>query len=198
MKKVTKEFEVYSLDEVREKALEMNRFINIGDYAWWESIFENWEFELAEKGFKNASIKFSGFYSQGDGACFDCDDFDMKKLLELVSLSEDKKDLISRMINDDSFFLKMYHANSSNLYCHERTRFLDWGTEIDNPAFYTTSTISKTIDEFVLKLEEERIRLCKEIYSDLYNGYKDLISDEAVEDTLLVNEYEFNADGTIF
>ena len=34
---------------------------------WWEYVSEMWQQALAQAGFENAEISFSGFWSQGDG-----------------------------------------------------------------------------------------------------------------------------------
>ena len=41
-------------------------------YNWWDIIYDNYKNdpELIGKGFSIAEINFSGFYSQGDGACW--------------------------------------------------------------------------------------------------------------------------------
>src|ERR1035441_4221080 len=40
------------------------------DYEWWDSDYDHWKEKLGELGFTKVAIKFSGFYSQGDGASF--------------------------------------------------------------------------------------------------------------------------------
>ena len=187
MKKVMKEIEVFTFDEVKDKALDKNRYINVEDIDWWEDTIDNWTGKLAEKGFEDADIHFSGFYSQGDGAVFDCKKFDIKKLLNLVEIPEEDKKLILKADVE----LEIY--GKSLRYCHENTRHLDWV-----PSDYITDYNVNIIQKFVKKLEKVRIELCREIYSDLKDEYEYLISDEQVEDTLKANEYEFLADGTIY
>ena len=62
-------------DEAKEKVLEKHRDINVDDSHWYEFTMEMWKEKLKEAGFDDAEIHFSGFWSQGDGACFDakCD-----------------------------------------------------------------------------------------------------------------------------
>lgn len=52
------------------------------DYEWWDSIEDEWKVEIEEMGFQNVDIAFSGFSSQGDGASFTGNRFDLKKWTE--------------------------------------------------------------------------------------------------------------------
>lgn len=72
----TKELTVYSYSELSETAKEKARnwyIENCCDYEWYDFILEDWKEKLAEIGFTNAKIYFTGFWSQGDGACFDAE-----------------------------------------------------------------------------------------------------------------------------
>lgn len=193
MRKVMKETEVFTFDEVKDKALDKNRYINVEGIDWWEFIIEDWTEKLAEKGFEDAEIHFRGFYSQGDEAVFDCKNFDIKKLLNLVEIPEKRKKIILECDEKYCIGFEIYRKSFANLYYHENTRCLGWYTSINLPPEY-----EDFIEEFVTKLEEIRVELCEEIYSDLEDEYNYLLSDEKVEDTLKANEYEFLADGTIY
>src|SRR5437660_717973 len=57
--------------EVQRKVVERERFINIEDAYWYEPIIRDWTEQLEKLGFQNTRILFSGFGSQGDGACFE-------------------------------------------------------------------------------------------------------------------------------
>ncbi len=57
--------------EVQRKVLERERSINVEEAYWYEPIIEDWTEELEQRGFENTKILFSGFGSQGDGACFE-------------------------------------------------------------------------------------------------------------------------------
>jgi len=58
--------------EDKEKLIEKWSDILIEDseYDWYEPIFDEFESQMREFGIENVEIKFSGFYSQGDGASF--------------------------------------------------------------------------------------------------------------------------------
>lgn len=50
-------------------------------YDWFEYTIETWTTALAQLGFENAKIQFTGFCSQGDGASFETDDVCLAKLI---------------------------------------------------------------------------------------------------------------------
>jgi len=54
---------------------------HMGDH-WFESLIEDSVNELAEHGFEDAEIAFSGFWSQGDGASFTCKRIDVSLFLK--------------------------------------------------------------------------------------------------------------------
>jgi hypothetical protein len=71
----TIETTIYEFDELsddaKEKALDKCRDWSV-DHDWWEYLFESRAEQWAEKGYSvdPKDIHFSGFWSQGDGACF--------------------------------------------------------------------------------------------------------------------------------
>ncbi len=65
-------------DEAKEVAREWYRE-HMNDYEWWDHIYDEWKEELNDMGFYNVEIAFSGFWSQGDGASFTADSFDLEK-----------------------------------------------------------------------------------------------------------------------
>jgi len=50
--------------------IEANRYINVEYNDWYDYVFESWIEKLKTRGYEDINIQFSGFCSQGDGACF--------------------------------------------------------------------------------------------------------------------------------
>jgi hypothetical protein len=71
MKEVTTKYFLFSelSDEAKKKAIKNNSEICFY-YGWDRNIIEEEQARLEELGFSNVEILYSGFYSQGDGACF--------------------------------------------------------------------------------------------------------------------------------
>jgi len=80
-KTITKEVTLYTFKELVDlekvgtlkRACERARaWLQEGqtDHDWWDHTYDTWKSALAQIGFDNADISFSGFWSQGDGASF--------------------------------------------------------------------------------------------------------------------------------
>jgi hypothetical protein len=180
---------VYELDEVKEKAIEKNRYINVAFDDWSDYVIEEWKTKLKEIGFCNPKIYYSGFCSQGDGACFDNDSYrmDLDLLLNNVYLTEEEKERIYELKSE----LEINIYKISHHYCHERTRKI----YIDH--YICNKDDEKLIEKFEELLEEMRIYLCKQIYRDLESEYNSLTTNEAVYEALQAQACYFEEDGTI-
>lgn len=74
------------------------------DHDWWDCTVETWKNALAEIGFLDADIRFSGFWSQGDGASFTAS-IDAEKIISLfvappapldqISVDADEKEVFA-------------------------------------------------------------------------------------------------------
>lgn len=183
---------VFELDEVKEEAIEKNRYINVDFDDWYDFIFHDWKEKLEKIGFCNAEIYFSGFSSQGDGACFDNDScyFDLDLLLKNVDLTDEEREKIHNLKGD--FDLTIEGSQIGGHYCHENTRYIN----ID--CFYIENEDDKILlSKFEDLLEELRESLCIQIYEDLEKEYNYLTSDDAVYETLQANGYYFEENGEI-
>lgn len=67
--------------EAKKKAVEKYWDINTDYDQWADPIIEGAEEDLRDAGFNNVKVMYSGFGSQGDGACFICDSIDFSKFL---------------------------------------------------------------------------------------------------------------------
>ena len=67
----TKVYKFEELDEEsQETTIENFRDINVEFFDWHDCELDYWKERLAEMGFMDAEIQFSGFWNQGDGASF--------------------------------------------------------------------------------------------------------------------------------
>ena len=183
--------------EARSKALDNNRDINLGS-DWSSSIIDSWKISLPALGFKAAEVFWTGFYSQGDGACFDAEP-DIPVLFEayVKACAEKGGNLLGLLAKHKAAFLAAAESCDMRItririghYCHERTRYI---TLTLRPARNTRfNTFYREFQSFV---EELRIQLCGEIYGDLEKEYVSLTDDEAVMEALDTSSCEFFADG---
>lgn len=107
--------------EAKQHALEKLRDINVDDEYWYENVFEVWQEKLAEIGFDEAEIHFSGFCSQGDGACFDAD-IDTLKIAKHLGYNETELKALE-MAQPKYVITKNSYASH---YSHYNTRDTDF------------------------------------------------------------------------
>lgn len=183
--------------------LEKYRDTNV-QHDWWDFIYEQFVEKLKEIGIEvetgaqqtrsgrvvhHPQIFFSGFWSQGDGACFAGYVSDWPKLL--TAMGEE------RFIQDaDSWVFK---CCTGGRYCHSGTMGFDGELLLgDNPfdpetqllqheAWALTHTSEKERDDLWNRLEAKFRELADELYSDLEAEYDHLTSDEQVVEYILAN-----------
>jgi hypothetical protein len=201
----TIELTIFNYDElptsIQQKVLCSLSNINVEHYEWYDSEFDYWKEKLEEFGFMEPKIYFSGFHSQGDGACFDCEYIKLEHAWEYFKKDmERQNNWIHRKLQvheawfydylDNHVYLNMQCVNSH--YSHEnayKVRGLA-GSHLEGVLF-------KCYQEFVSWMEDFRRGLCMELYHNLSDAYEYLISDEAILETIQSNEYEFYENGKI-
>ena len=195
----TVETKVYTFnelsDEAKQVAINNHREINAYD-GWWEPIYEGLHDRAEQAGFEVQDIYFSGFWSQGDGAMFTYSGFNdgmLKSFVEQLDLSDADKVVILSQADTCGKGIHRghyYHEQSCDHYNTLDSTNPDWE--------YATDLISQhddAFDKYVIRTYKD---LCRELYRDLEKYYEELTSDEAVEDMLINNEYEFTENGKIF
>jgi hypothetical protein len=181
---------VYKFEELSEEAqsvaIDNFRNINTSDDFWFDAILEGFKDRLEEEGFFNSNIQFSGFWSQGDGLCFDAK-VNVSKFA--ITTNEIR---VSKLIDFgfiDEFTIEK--TSFANHYSHEKTRYIDY-------SICNGNNLNNELEKLCNKIELKRLNLCREFYSILEKDYCFLESDECVKETIIANEYEFLKDGTKF
>ena len=187
---------IYELEEVKEKAIEKNRFINVDFDDWCEPTIDSWTEKLKDIGFEGVKIYFRVFYSQGDGACFDCNEIDNQKLFDyLLSVGKISEKEFDNLKDVFDWFKFAIETNSfATYYSHEKTRFISLEILDYN---YIDEKQEKLLNEIEKTIEEIRLEFCDRIYKDLENEYYYLTSDDSVYETLKTNEFYFESNGEI-
>jgi hypothetical protein len=165
---------VYQFDalskEGKEKAIERLRDINV-DYEWHDLTTDELTGELIAQGFNEARIMFSGFASQGDGACFTCSSIDFNKFLNGKYKGLD-------ISADITHSWRYYFATSTTVNLNTATNIPD-----------------ELYNEIEQAIKDERERIGNEIYRTLEKEYDYLTSEEGIIETIKANEYWFTKDG---
>lgn len=188
---------VYNFNELDEKAKEKARaWYREGafDYEWYDSIYEDATTIAALMGISIDKIYFSGFYSQGDGACFEGSYTHKEGSLQAVidyAPQDDKLHAIAAGL------AKLQHdwKNTLNATIKHRGHYYHSGcTEIDvynreNP--YGNLDCEQDIKDALRSFMDW-------IYSQLEKEYEYQNSDEQVDVSILANEYTFTETGKRF
>lgn len=174
-------------DEAKAKAIEAERNNEYGiTYgAWYDSVEWDWKDKLNKLGFNNVEIFFSGFWSQGDGACFTAD-VDTAKWLKAHKLANKMRALYS---NAELWTFSISHVGR---YYHENSMVVEEQFWNDTPNFKAEAQQDKMLH----LLEAEVVELAKQLYKDLEAEYENLTSDDVIADYLTTNEYDFLENGS--
>jgi hypothetical protein len=178
--------------------------------GWYEYVYDTWAAALAQIGFENAKIEFSGFWSQGDGASFTAD-IDVEKLAKFLASDIPPKDCIEgdpedfrpwivhkcgkptdtryAWLTDIGLYGRV--VRTSHQYSHENTCRAD--IEYREPREHTA--LEAVIGEFEKDAETLRLNLCGAIYRDLEQEHEYLMSEEYLHELAEINEYMFRIDG---
>ncbi len=201
MRTETKQFQIFEFNELTEtaqqKAIDNLRDINT-DHDWHECTIDDWKDKLNAIGFENAKISFSGFCSQGDGACFEFEGNgkgNVKKLIDHLTAAGETKFRRLRKISD-WICVDISRNSFGNHYSHSRTRYASVG--LDGTSRHHHPRIEKLVNELEESIEKLREDLSDDIYSDLEKEHDYLQSDEAIKETIAANGYEFTATGKIY
>ena len=182
----------YEYNELSDKAKQKLKYNYCERVVEMDFEVECLETILEEMGFSNPKIAYSGFWSQGDGASFTCDNWGYKKgMLDKIrkncptwsSLHLIAKELQS-LSKKTGYTLEFSVYRRSYHYCHENTVDCAFGyNEYDEK-------IQDYVSDAVKKL-------CKTLYDSLEKSYYDATSDKSIEDFYTSNEYLFDEKGHI-
>jgi hypothetical protein len=201
------ETKVYTFGELSEAAKEKAR-------QWWRDIPDTWEpnFEAAETAAKllgitfdqrniklmsgnyrqESDILYSGFYSQGDGLSFN-GRYEYAQGCVYKIADEFPKDATLQRIADDLASLQRQYFYGLTAKIEQRGRYVHKYTM--NAEVYDRhgeDANEKTHDE-ILELMRD---FADWIYDGLREDYEWQQADEQVDETLILNEYEFLEDGS--
>jgi len=182
---------IYTVDELDEKVrnavIEEYRDI-LTDDNWWEPIYEGFREDMLELGLEG-ELHFSGFWSQGDGACFVSDTVDTDLLVrKLYESGYDIPEDALLYSGDYSVRISKVHQSFADHYCHEYTIEAVITNEGDR---IPTTDITKLENVLTNWIRSE----CKLVYSKLEKYYEELVTDEAVLETIRENEWMFTESG---
>ena len=184
----TKVIETYGIEELtgsaRERALD---WLREGlDYGWWDSDFEDAKKCAAILGIRIDNIYFSGFWSQGDGACFNgkyAYRKGWKKALKEYAPMDNKLERIGQALQD--LQRHYFYALECDISCDDRymRTSADFG-------FYGKYETEKDFSQLFTNFASW-------IYNQLEKEWDYLSSEEQLIETAKANDYAFDSEGRI-
>lgn len=184
--------------ETQKKVLDRMRDLNVDDQEWYLNTTEYFQDQLAELGYSHPKIYFSGFWSQGDGACFDADSLDLVQWIRSTVKRQEKYKSLIDLVAEFGISGSIFKASNSNLYSHERTRTFCLETSDMTEEHDATKEQHALLDELEKDIEQDRLNLCKDIYKSLEDEYESLTTDESIKEAIEANEYTFLENGELF
>jgi hypothetical protein len=199
----TIEVQLYKFDELsdiaKDKARDWWRNASIED-EWWEFVYADavqcvdiLGIDIVnQRGKTNTpDIQFSGFSSQGDGACFN-GSYSYKPGAPKAIRQHAPQDKELHRIADElqklqrpAFYRLRGEISTAGHYCHSGTMSFSLDREIDFP-MDKEQAVQQLMRDFA-----------DWIYKQLETEYDYRNADEQVDEDITANEYEFTADGKI-
>ena len=175
--------------------LDKHRYINV-DHNWWDCTYQYWMEKLKDEyGFYDVEIHFSGFYSQGDGACFTGYTYnkeDTQKFLAQTGLHV--KYPAAWALADE---IRIRSTQNHSRYSHEHSVdiSIDWeeycyeyGEDLKNAVRdQLREQLRDQFLQFECDVADAARDTMKRIYKDLESEYEYLTSDDMVRETLTIN-----------
>jgi hypothetical protein len=196
MRTITTETKVYKFDELTEEQQEKvldNWRQDWPDYEWWDCVEDDFKTICSLIGITVDKIYFSGFSSQGDGACFE-GSYSYKKgsikaVKEYAPLDETLHSIaaVFSAIQKTAHYSLNFSVKQSGHYNHSGC---------------TAFNVDRSDDQSVTDEQEDGIieaarDLMHWLYKTLEKEYDYLNSDESIKETIAANNYEFTANGHI-
>ena len=144
------------------------------------------------------NIQWSGFWSQGDGACFTCD-FDEEVIFPILKEGLSERDSASL----EGFELsqaKSVRCGPSNHYSHEHTVTGDIWLDRPLDGEHKRELAGNIVKEMEQRLTDIIRDACRDLYQKLEEEYERATSDDAIVEEIknIWPGCNFRKDGTIF
>jgi hypothetical protein len=208
METITQTYNVYTFDELskesQQKAIEKNYDFNVSESWWSECVIDDRTAKLIEHGFNDAKILYSGFGSQGDGACFTAT-LDNDGLLQFLTKTKElaKYPALVRAIKKETIYCNIKITHSFNYLHAYSTTLGEFITNNTMPPPKLQKEYEQWYESFDGKCERGGsigwyYDECNDIYRHLEREYDYQTSDEAIGGSLIANEMTFLENGGEF
>lgn len=180
----------------RTALLEKYRYINVDYATWWHCVESDFIEDMKQVGIQVDNVYFSGFWSQGDGACFvGCLD---NALTYLNHHHVDQFPMLRKLIEMGGSVWatskhrgRYYHSSSVSIdaECEAFWQCTNPKSELQEAVIQRwDGMVDKEIVDFEAALAEQWRTYMDDLYRRLEEEYDYLTSDDAVWDTLEAND----------
>lgn len=210
----TMETTIYRLNELADAAKEQARAWyreNGFDYDWFEFVYDDFEticailgirlktrFARLASGRSNSKpcIWFSGFWSQGDGACFEAyyayATDSVRKIRTHAPLDKELHRIADTLQQAQRRYFYQLKAETTHRGRYHHEYCMPVSVERDSPTYQglagdTEDLVTETLRD-----------LARWLYRQLEQEYDHISSDEAVDETIIANGYTFTETGRRF
>ena len=200
MEIITTHTNVYPFSELsedaKERAIQQQTEYADADFFSNDSEFVIYDIKNTGKllGFDIDNVYFSGFNSQGDGACCEGSYSYRKKSVEIIKAEYPQDDELHQIVKAFADLQKRNFYGLTADIKHRGHHYHELCTAID---------VSHNDDREISLNDEDE--LCELLYDFMIWGYKRLnddydyrLNEEGLIDTIEANEYIFTADGQLF
>lgn len=188
-------------EDLKAKILDEHRHWNTEHIDWWEGVYEQFKGDMDAIGIQVERMYFSGFWSQGDGACFEGYVFDWELFLNSLGYTE------PALIDHATSYFGMRVEHRGHYY-HENCTSFGFDTPlpssnededfIDDYSPHERDSLQEAVwlallnqysgDSFEREFTEAFKDHMRDLYQRLEEEYDYLTSDEAVLDSLEAND----------
>lgn len=184
-------------DSVQERLLEKYWDLNV-QHDWPDETIAEFKAKALALGVEVDDVYWSGFWSQGDGACFTGRITDWSKFLAAVKPDIDPA--VGGWVGDNSTTM---YIKTRGSYCHSGTMHtefdfqdLEQPPDLEDLQLSLWKVLTKNGD-ILYEMESDILAylrgLADGLYQELEKEYEGLTSDEAVADALLANHEDLNS-----
>lgn len=185
--------------EQRERLLEEHRYTNVDCSHWYECTYADFREDMKEVGINVTRMFFSGFSSQGDGACFEGTFDNVRTYLD--HHHKDQYPMIRKLLDHGGSVYarcnhsgRYYHENCTAISVEASERFyhlIECPTEFhEQIADQWDKLLGAEVDAFEAAVIDQWRVYMRDLYRRLETEYDYLTSDEVVWGAIEANELE--------
>jgi hypothetical protein len=205
------------MDSVQKARLIQKHWdINVDNNWWWDSVQCSFIERMGAIGIDVDEVYFSGFYSQGDGACFVGRVYDWDLFLRHMGVTNEAVILLARKWWSVSCHHTSHYYHSYSVHFNHDTPYNDGSDEeqfvyqhadfcmpesdlpLDDIRIVAWLAVLSTFNFTSIK---EDIEKCfrghmEDLYKELRSEHEDLTTDDAIWDTIVSNELDIEEEET--